>query len=126
MHAQASAQIVLLEPEVKAFELLPQAVVSPAGLLLIGVGERSVGTVVIWIAPASASAATPASVRGPEKRAETGSVGAVSAEKATQNVRQSDGTLSGDIVVDVAIPAPSSGALAAQGQASTHVTIQFN
>jgi hypothetical protein len=118
--ALASAQIVAYEPEVSVLSYLPVEI-STAGLSLVRVGEPSVGSVLIRITPMA-----PIYPRVMEKAGEAGANAQVSLSTATQNVRDGEGTLHGDLVVAVSVPPSSSGSLAAQGQSPLNLTVEFN
>jgi hypothetical protein len=118
--ARASAQIVATEPVIDVLSFLP-AEVSSAGLLIVRVGQPSVGVVMIRITPSA-----PMAAKAAEKAGDLGATAEVSAEQATQNMSEGDGTLQGDLSVAVSVPAPSSGALVAQGQSPLNMTVEFN
>jgi hypothetical protein len=119
--AQASAMIVDASPEAGLLSLLPQEVISAAGLVHIRAGATSIGSVIIKIMP-NASPLPQAA----EKGGDSGASAEVNLSHVTQNVREGDGTLKGDLVVAVSIPATSSGVLAANGSGSLNMTVEFN
>lgn len=113
--------IVAAGQEIGVLSLLPQEVISSAGLVHIRAGTTAVGSVIVKITPSTPPAPTVG-----EKGGDSGASAEVNMSQATQNVREGDGTLKGDLVVAVSIPATSSGVLGANGSDSLNMTVEFN